>query len=280
MSGHPTPIVAALLLSAVLSASGCSTPSYRHEQMAQAIQEICVDEYHLPVSVRKVGQTTVAVHLHHTGILQHTGGQIGLAPDAGQLLGNVVEAIHRVALSTDKPIEFYVLSVSDPEVPGVYLMMVRYLDDVRRVHANIIPPSEFFMRTIFELKPGEVPSLVDDRTPVQEVTMEEFLTWQLAQRIQGRLSERINSQPFPTAQVGQCTGEFHRGEFRFVLNVSPRPGLMVDDTLIQQAFEDATTVIAQVLSGYRFERFDSIRLIHPVTGRHLLLGKSQLELFR
>jgi len=261
-----------------VSAASCS-PTYREEQLAGAIQRICEREYRLHVSTRQVGKT-LAVHLHHAGILQQVGNQIGLSPAANEVLGNVLEAVHRVTLSSNALTSFYLLLVSDPAVPGAYLTIVRYLDDVRRANANMIAPTEFFSRTILDLKFLGMPGLNLEQLILQDIQFEQFLSWQLARRIQARLTEKLQQHGGSPLEVGQCVGEYRGGEFAFTLNVTPLPDRPFDGDLIQQIFQDATSVIAQVLSDYRFEGFEAIRLIHPPTGKSLILPKTRLELFR
>ena len=260
--------------------AGCSSaPSYRKEQVAEAIQQICTNDYRLQVSAKRVGQT-LAVHLQHAGVLEQTNGQIRLASTANELLGNVLEAVHRVALSSDDPEGFYILLVSDPSIPGVYLTLVRYLDDVRRVNANSITPTEFFSRTILQLQPANPPLTNLNQVVIPDLTLEQFLSWQLAKRIQDRLTEQIHHEGLSQVSVGPCGGEFSHGEFAFTLNVSPQAGDALPADVVDQLFREATTVIAKVLAGYQFNRFDAIRLVHPSTGRNLQLPKQQLDIFR
>ena len=267
------------LLSLGLLMAGCSSGVYKADAVPASIQQIAAQEYHMQLDVKRNGRT-LAVHLHQAGVLEQHEAQIGLAHSANEILGNVMEIVHRVALSTDQPIDFYLLLVSDPGVPGVYLTLVRYLDDVRRVNANNIPPTEFFSRTILELKFGTGPVEDFKDATLQDIHLEDFLSWQLGQRIQARLTERLATQGASNVQVGPCVGQFQNGEFTFALNVTPAPGQQVNPAVVQQVFEEATGVIAQVLSGYQFNQFQSIRLIHPASGRNLLLPKTQLELFR
>jgi len=258
---------------------GACSPSYRQDQLVQALTTICVTDYHLSVSARQVGQT-LTVHLHHDGILQQQGTQIGLAESANEVLGNILEAIHRVILSSDARLNFYVVLVSDATVPGAYLTIIRYVEDVRRANANMLPPTEFFHRTIFDLKFVSGPTLGLDQLSLDDIQLEQFLSWQLARRIHTHLTDQLQRHGIPV-DVGPCSGEFRNSEFAFTLNVAPTPGQAgLDDALIQQVFQDATSVIAQVLSDYQFKRFERVRLIHLPTGRSLLLPKTRLELFR
>lgn len=259
--------------------AGCDGPSYRKEQIPEAIQRICAEDYHLQVSAKRVGKT-VAAHLTHAGVLAQQDGQIRLSPTANEVLGNVLEAIHRVVLSSDDPNGFYLLLVSDPSIPGVYLTLMRYLDDVRRVYANSITPTEFFSRTILNLQPADPPLTNLNQVQVRDITLEQFLSWQLAKRLQDRLAERLQREGPSQVTVGPGTGSFTDGEFAFTLNVLPKEGATLSAEVIDQVFQEATTVIAQVLSAYRFEQFQSVRLTHPATGRNLLLPKQQLDIFR
>ena len=269
-------VVCVLALSASLG--GCS-PTYRQDQLIQAIQQICATEYHLTVSARQSGQT-LAVYLHHSGVLQQVGNQVAFAPSANEVLGNLFEVVHRVILSSDSSIRFYVVLISDPTVPGVYLTFVRYLEDVRRVNANLLTPTEFFNRTVFDMKYASVPVLNLDELILNDIQLEQFLSWQIAKRIQISLTDKLQQDVTPVVDIGPCAGEFRDGEFAFTLNIAPKAGLTVSDEELQQFFEDATTVIAQVLSGYRFEDFETIRLIHPSTGKNLILPRTRLEVFR
>lgn len=278
---------------AAVLCGGCS-PSYRQDQVLESLKTICATDYKLKVTAKQVGQT-LAVHLHHNGILHQQGNQVGLTETAQETLGNLIEAIHRVVLSSDAPIRFYLVLVSDSSIPGAYLTILRYMEDVRRANANMLPPTEFFHRTIFDLKFVGGAALGLDQFDVSDITLEEFLSWQLARRIHTHLTEQLAEHGM-AAEVGQCSGEFQNGEFAFTVTVSPASAAspdvggtaafqpaqeqLIDETLIQQVFQDTTGVIAQVLSDYEFHRFDAVRIVHMPTGRSLHLPKTRLELFR
>ena len=187
-------------------------------------------------------------------------------------------AIHRVLLSSDAEVRFYVLLMSDPKTPGAYLTLVRYMDDVRRANANMIDTPEMFARTIFELNfVGQNTVTIEQYVP-RDIRLEEFLSWQLARRIQHKLADEF--QEAGSIQVGRCGGTFQNGEFAFTLNVVPTTEGLIDDATMRQVFQTATGLVANVLSSYRFKSFNTIRLIHPLTGRNLVLPKAHLEIFR
>ena len=264
----------------VLGVAGCSNqPTYRAGQVAGAIERLAADEYQMQMTARPVGNT-LAVHLSHPGLIEQQGERIQLRESAHETLGNALEIMHRVLLSTDYPCRFYIFVASDPNVPGVGFTIVRYLDDVRRANASVIPPSEFLSRTVLDLTYVDTVKGSLEQWVPNEITLEQFLTWQLARRIQSRLAEQLQAPNAPAVQNVRCAGEFKNGEFTFSLQLTPEAGQALQSDAVEKMFTQATTEIAQVLSGYHFNQFTAIRLTHPLSGRTLLLPKTNLEIFR
>ena len=257
-----------------LAAGGCeSGPTYPKATVAEALRALLTDD-HLDASVRFVDHT-LGVALSHPGALTQTDTSITLGPEFQDATRLVLTDIHRVALSTDADIRFYVLLLSDPKAPGAYLTLVRYLDDVKRANANMIDSPEMYARTIFELSyAGSTPVSIDQYVP-RDITLAEFLSWQLARRIQYALADGL--KPTGVMSVGRCGGRFQDGEFAFTLDVAPVTGGALDEATLNQVFTVSTGVIAKVLAGYHFNQFDAVRLIHPMTGRSILLPKTRLE---
>ena len=266
-----------MLAAALVSSAGCSSrPTYPKAHLAEAMQQVLASEQ-LKTSVRFLDHT-LAIELEYPNALAQAEGQIGVGPAFDEAARKVIVAIHRVLLSTDAEIQFYVLLISDPRVPGAYLTMVRYMDDVRRANANMLDYPEMFARTIFELNyTGQTPISLEQYVP-RDIHLEEFLSWQLARRIQRALVEQL--QTSGVAHVGRCGGRFKDGEFAFTLDVAPATDAPLDETTLRKAFETSTDLIAKVLSSYQFESFNQIRLIHPLTGRNLVLPKTNLHVFR
>ena len=260
-----------------LAACGCEGgPTYPKATVAESLSAL-LDEDHLDATVRFVDHT-LGVQLSYPGALTQTETSITLGPEFQEAIRKVLTAIHRVVLSTDADIQFYVLLLSDPKAPGAYLTMVRYLDDVKRANANMIDSPEMFARTIFELSDaGAAPVSLDQYVP-RDIKLEEFLSWQLARRIQYALAEEL--KPSGVLSVGRCGGRFQDGEFDFMLDVAPASGGALDEVTLDQVFQVSTGVIAKVLASYRFDRFDAVRLTHPMSGRNLVLPKARLEVAR
>ena len=87
------------LLGLCLMSLGCG-PSYRKEELASSIEHICATDFHFQVTARQHGRT-IAVHLHHRGILQPTStNQIGLAPTAISILEVAAKVLGLVITSS------------------------------------------------------------------------------------------------------------------------------------------------------------------------------------
>ena len=266
-----------LATTALLITAGCSVgPTYPKAHLVESLQHLLTEE-HVTASVRFFAQT-LAVQVAYPDSLAMAG--TGIGPMFDDAIRKTLPAIHRVLFSTDAPIDFYILVLSDPQAPGVYLTIVRYVDDVRREQVNMLDTPEVLSRTIFDLQyVGPDRALTLERDIPSDIHLEDFLSWQLARRIQHALADTY--QASSGVQIGQCEGTFARGEFAFTLNIIPTQGTTdVDEATMRHIFQTSTSLIAKVLSSYRFQSFNSVRLIHPLTGRNLVLPKSHLDVFR
>jgi len=274
MSRDLVTVIVGLALSA--AASGCSGPTYPKERLAESLQQVLVGEQ-LKTAVRFFDHT-LAVQLEYPDALAQQGNEIAIGPAFQEAARKVLIALHRVLLSTDADVRFYVLLLSDPQTPGAYLTMVRYIDDVRRAEVNMLNTEEILERTVFDLNFVGSKTLTIEQYVPRGIQMEEFLSWQLARRLQHQLMDTL--QLSGRADVGRCGGEFRDGEFAFTLNVTPTSEGALDEATVTQIFQTSTSEIAKVLSSYQFKSFDTVRLILPATGRNLVLPKTHLQAFQ
>lgn len=145
--------------------SGCSEVTYPEEKIVSSIQEICEQEYHIKnVEVLIKGRTvgvflpleklfaTDVRHLVLNGKLENLESLFEPEQKAMDQLEDVLFAISRVLLSTDKPIDFYVLKAADVKSTGLQLVLTGFVADVRRVRLWDIARSEYRKRVMHELK--------------------------------------------------------------------------------------------------------------------------------
>lgn len=267
-----------IVLVGVVVSSGCSDkPTYPKARLVASLRTLLTEEHLNNPSIR-FGEHTLAVQFDYPNALLPGGGGVG--PSFDDAIHKVLPSIHRVIFSTDADVRFYALLLSDVKnAPGVYFTMIRYVDDIRREMANMLDTPESLSRTIFDLAyAGPKATMTLDQDIPTDIHLEEFLSWQLARRIQHQLAEELQSSG--AVQVGRCDGVFRQGEFAFTLNVIPASDAPVDEATMRKAFQSSTSLIAKVLSSYQFKSFDSVRLIHPLSGRNLVLPKAHLEIFR
>ena len=278
-AAYPARFAAVLLSLATLCLlNGCG-PSYARPRLAGDLQELCAHEYQLPVRAQLIGHD-VTVICAIEGLLKATEGQVEFSPTtkANEQLGNVVEAIHRVVLSADWPVNFYAIVATDPKVPGAWVMLVRYLDDVRRVYANAIPTVEFFQRTILNLQYDPAQPLDANRVVLHDMTLEQFLVMQMSKRLQNAFRADVHFQE--AYDVGSCVGQYRQGTFQFVVNMAPREGgpeLTEHET--SAIFDGALALIATVLHDYHFEAFNDVQLLHFPSGKTMGVPKTRLWTF-
>ena len=141
-------IVSAALICSTIGC-GSSRPTYPKEHLADSLQDL-LSKDHVHAAVRFIDHTVAVQFDYPNALLQDGPHQFGIGPSFDEAIRKVLLPIHRVLLSSDAQVRFYVLLLSDPKIPGAYLTMVRYVDDVRRANANMLDTPEMFARTIFE----------------------------------------------------------------------------------------------------------------------------------
>jgi len=267
------------MLTAFLASSGCgNAPTYPKARLTESVQDLMQEEG-IASSVRLVDHTLGVQFSYPEALAFVAPGEIGLGPNFDEAARKTLSVIHRVLLSTDAQVDFYLLLVSDPQVPGAYLTMVRAVDDIRKVHVSKIGVTEMLSRTVFELNllEQETSPLTLDSYLSREIHLSDFLTWQLQRRLHDALTEALQGEG--TLTVGRCAGEFRNGEFGFVLNVIPMTQDPMEEQLVARIFDTATALISDVIRSYEFEGFDSVTLLHPATGRRLVMPRAEIGSF-
>ncbi len=268
-----TTVCCALLL------TGCSIdPTYNKSNIPESLTNLYAEEGISPES--KIIGDTIAIHIEKEGLLLKVGGQIGVGPEFDEISRILIVNLHRVLLSSDRKINFYVMLFSDPSIPGAYLTMVRYAKDLYLTYVSRISTEEFFDRTVYDLHYlGPQASLSLDTYIQRQIELSEFLSWQLAKRVQNKLVEQFKENS--DVRVGTGLGEFQDREFRFTVNVlSQNKEEPLDDQTYEEIFDTATSEIEEVLSSYEYQEFDTVKIIHQPTGRHMSLPKAHLNILQ
>jgi len=212
-------LTTALLILCVLLQAGCA-PTYPKEIVDEAIVQLCREEYSVDVKVKVLGKT-IGVYIPLEGLFDQT---LNISQEAADKINNVILSVSRVTLSTDAPIDFYIVIAQDPMLPEIEVVVVRYVADIKMLHYSQISRGEFAKRMIIEVKltpqaqrervlrdifgrlnieqtdelvaeylaTSEVASIGDmgywnDNFYIKEIEKEEFLALQMAERSKARL---------------------------------------------------------------------------------------------
>lgn len=148
----------------LLFAAGCEQ-SYPEARLHQSLKDICKAEYRIDHVESKVVGKTLGVYLPLEKLFSSdfeeilTGGKVKdissllqIAPETLDKVEDVLFSTSRVILSTDKPIDFYVLKATDTEITGISLILVGYVQDIKRVRFWDISRTEYRKRVYHDMK--------------------------------------------------------------------------------------------------------------------------------
>lgn len=127
----------------------CGRPSYPAHRVEQAARELLKKEYGLESTAHRVGGT-LYLDVRLPGLT--TTDTKKLESTVEKIQGAVM-TVTRVALSTDAPIRFIVVTGSDPSWQ-IGVRIVGYLQDVKDYFYQRISRGDYAERTIFDLEFG------------------------------------------------------------------------------------------------------------------------------
>jgi len=237
-----------------LSQTGCG-PTYPKEILDEAIIQLCREEYNVDVKVKITG-ATVGVYIPIQGLFDKT---LSISQEAADKINDVMVSTSRVTLSSDAPMNFYIVVAQDPMLPEIEVVLIRYIRDIKMLHYSQISRGEFSKRMIIDikltpqaqkekvlrdifgrlnieeaedlieeyLKTSEAASIGDigywnDTFYTKDIYMGEFLALQTADRIKTRLTaEPLFREAVKLNLIkGELLEEGGKFFFRFSFNIS------------------------------------------------------------
>lgn len=141
-----------LILFLLLSITSCDKPTYSKEKTKESIIKLCKEEYNLDVGVKIIG-STLGVLIPIDGLVDP---DLKLNQGAGEKIEDVALSIHRVTMSSDRPLNIYTLVARDTRSTGAEFVLTGYLYDVVRVRLLDISRGEYHKRILrdFRFNPG------------------------------------------------------------------------------------------------------------------------------
>ncbi|HTL70452.1 MAG TPA: hypothetical protein VL404_04085 [Candidatus Eisenbacteria bacterium] len=253
---------------ALATLAGCG-PKYTYpaDTIAQSIEKICKDENQLDVKARVVGKTVGAV-LYLDKLIDEKGQ---IPKEVHEKMGQVMQAVTRVALSTDAPVDFCMVSIRE-RLQANELVITRSLDDTKRANADAIGIEESINRTLFGQGRYSPEEGASGNFVLNEVKIEKFLADQIVQRVRFNFSK--DSKDDLASSFALVDGAFETVEGKRVFRFSVIGLKSSDDphSTILNVFK----VVNDVLSGYKFLEFDSIEIQDYLNRLKLTIDKSTL----
>ncbi|MFH1593388.1 MAG: hypothetical protein ABID09_01660 [Candidatus Omnitrophota bacterium] len=311
-------LVSILALHITLFSAGCGEVTYPKETLRESIIELCKEEYDIEVDVNIIGET-LAIFLPLPSLLDVS---LGLSDHAQDKIQNVLLGASRVTLSTDARIKFYCVIAQDVRLPEIQMIIIKYVDDIKRAFYNDISRGEYFKRTIIDINENPQSKkeqaitgvfskmqldedmrekVLDDffRSPpssmegigywngkfyIKDITIEEFLAQQMANRIKTEFREEESLKKYVIKSI---TGKFmvEKGVKIFAVDFNEETFLFIYDPIEKTAireeiFKNMFEEISDVIYAYKFENFNLIKAVEANTDTKLFVSREDLYLFK
>lgn len=282
-------------LSAVLVMSACA-PTYPKEKLPEAVKEVCKIEYKMDVDVQ-VMNSTMGIYYPMQGLLDVS---LGISEDAWDKISNLVLVASRVALSTDADIKFYCVVTQDVRLPELQVVIIKYIEDIKRGVYTDISRNESYKRTLFsinltpqakkersietvfnKLGVGEetrqkvmdeffrsAPTKLSDigywrgKFYLKDITLPEFLSAQMSNRIKidFRGEKNLEKDFSYKSSEGLFVPDKKKGYFLVRFNIEDQRPSDATVNMRAVKVQEIMRIVSEVVYGYEFKDFDSVVL--------------------
>ena len=191
-------IVAISACALVFGITACD-PSYPKEKLDQAVKDVCKNEYDMNVDVSIAGET-MGIYYPMEGLLDAT---LNISEDAWDRITNLLQVASRVVLSTDANIKFYCIIAQDVRLPELQVVIIKYVDDVKRGMFRSISRDESLKRTLFSIN---LTPQAEKEKSVEKVFEKLGVEQNTAENV---LEEFFRSPPAKLKDVGYWKGHFY-----------------------------------------------------------------------
>lgn len=177
---------------------GC-TATYPQDKVKESIVDICAREYKSDVKVEIAGKTLV-IYLPLTDLMDYT---FALTKAASEKVNDVIFSAARVALSTDAKINFYCVIAHDVKMPELQIIIIKSVEDVKRLFANDISRGEYLKRMLIDLR-------WSPQAKKEQVVKEIFSKMNLDPKWQDQvMTDFFKSEPTSLGDIGYWDNKFY-----------------------------------------------------------------------
>lgn len=186
------------LLAIVYGLNGCSA-TYPKDKIKESVIKICKQEYGVDVKVDIEGKT-MAIYLPLTDLMDYS---FNLSKSASDKINDVIFSAARVALSTDAKIDFYCVIAHDVRMPELQVIIIKGVDDIKRLFASDISRGEYMKRMLIDLR-------WSPQAKKEQVIKEIFTKMNLDPKWQDQvMADFFKSQPTGIGDIGYWDGHFY-----------------------------------------------------------------------
>jgi len=173
--------------------------TYPHDKIKESIVRICKEEYKSDVLVEIAGGTMV-IYLPLSDLMDFS---FALTKGASEKINNVIFIAARVALSTDAKIAFYCVIAHDIKVPELQIIIIKSVEDVKRLFANDISRGEYMKRLLIDLR-------WSPQAKKEQVIKEVFSKMSLDPKWQEQvMADFFRSEPTSLGDIGYWNNKFY-----------------------------------------------------------------------
>jgi hypothetical protein len=283
--------LATLALACTVMTSSC-VPTYPREKLPEAVKQVCKLEYGMDVDVTVAGDT-IGIYYPMEGLLD---AGLGISSDAWDGISNLILVASRVVLSTDADIKFYCVITQDARLPELQVVIIKYVGDVKYSMYRNISRSESFKRTLFSINltpqaekersvekvfaklgvedeakqnvmeeffRSEPTRLSDigywrDRFYLKNITMEEFLAAQIANRVKldFRGDESLEKLFDYKASEGSFVSSDGVRTFSLKFKIADQGASDELSRRRVKKMQEILRIANEVVFGYKYRKFD------------------------
>ena len=178
--------------------TGCG-PTYPKKNVKEAVAGICTQEYGVNVKVETYDKT-MFIYLPLKGLLDYS---FNLTRPASEKINNVIFTAARVTLSTDAKFDFYCVIAHDIKMPELQIVIIKNVEDVRRLFASDISRGEYMKRVLIDLR-------WSPQAKKEQVVKDIFNKMNLDQKWQDQIiSDFFRSEPAAISDIGYWNDRFY-----------------------------------------------------------------------
>jgi hypothetical protein len=184
----------------LVSLAGCNTATYPKGKVEESVITICKREYGVDVKVQIEGKT-MAIYLPLTDLF--TDYSFNLSKSASDKINDVIFGAARVALSTDAQIDFYCVIAHDVKMPEIQVIIIKGVEDIKRLFASDISRGEYMKRMLIDLRSSP-------QAKKEQVIKEIFNKMNIDAKWQDQImADFFRSQPAGIGEIGYWNDHFY-----------------------------------------------------------------------